>query len=229
MSSEELQALESLKAGVEAQAAFFEEHAELLRRLARCRITNQLNRRFDSSDILQEAFLEYTGRVDAYLANPRVPPVVWLRRLVRQVIYRKTRDNLDAQCRDVRREKYMEDESKINVDVLSASLSSVGHGIANAELHSKVRAVISSMSPNEQEILTLIHYEARTIREAALELDIQLETAKKRYSRAISRLRDICLNDLSTFAATPMPGIPNESPQLPNAIPDMPGLGNPTP
>ena len=207
MSSEELHALERLKAGVEAQAAFFAEHRELLRRLATCRITHQLNRRFDASDILQEAFIEYTGRVGAYLTNPRVPPVVWLRRLVRQVVYRKTRDHLDAQCRDVRREKYMEDESKINVDVLSSSLSSVSQGIATAELHSKIRAVISSMSPNEQEILTLIHYEARTMREAALELDIQHETAKKRYSRAISRLRDICLNDLSTFAATPIPGV----------------------
>ncbi len=42
----------------------------------------------------------------------------------------------------------------------------------------------------ESEILTLVHFESRTVREAAAELNITVEAAKKRYRRAIVRLKN---------------------------------------
>lgn len=192
LNEEERKTLASLQTGESAQAKFFADHRDQLRKLANCRIANQLNRRMDASDIMQEAFIEYSNRVSAFLESPRIPPLVWLRRLVRQIVYRKTRDHLDAQCRDVRREQYMADESGVNIDILSQSFSSVGKGIERQEAHDRIKSVLKTMSNTECEIISLVHYEGRTVREAALELGINFEAAKKRYNRALTRLTSLC-------------------------------------
>lgn len=183
--------------GDTARAAFFEANRESLKQMARFRIDRRLLRRMDDSDMLQEAYIEYCKRINRYLEDPRLPPSVWLRRLVRQVISRKNRNNVDAQCRDLRRETtFQYSSSAVNIEQLSESLTTIGGRLQRLELREKLLEIVTQMSPIEREILVLVHFEDRTIREAALELDINLEAAKKRHRRALNRLREAHEADL---------------------------------
>jgi RNA polymerase sigma-70 factor, ECF subfamily len=200
LSESELAIVDELqRGGKPAQAQFFNEHREVLKQMTKFRLDRRLKRRLDDSDILQDAYIEYCDRIDRYLVQPIIPPVVWLRRLVRQVISRLNRDHVGTQCRDLRRETYEYSSSAVNIAQLSASLSSIGSSLKQIELREKLIGIVSSMSPLEREILTLVHFEERTIREAAIELNINIEAAKKRYRRALNRLREIHESNLQGF------------------------------
>ncbi len=192
--------LDDLRAGGNSACAkFFNDRREELQRMTRFRIDRRLKRRMDDSDILQEAYLEYCNRIKSYLETPQIPPLIWLRRLVRQVISRQNRDHIGTQCRDLRREKYDLSSSAVNIEHLAVSLSSVGSKLNRLELRARLFDIVQSMSPIEREILTLVHFEEMTIREAALELEIGFEAAKKRYRRALNRLRKLHEEELQTF------------------------------
>ncbi len=173
-----------------ALAKYFAQLRGELHQMLRFRIDQRLKRRLDGSDIIQEAFLESCQRLETYLENPQIPPSAWVRRLVRQVLSRTQREHLGTQCRDVRRE-FHNDELITSVDIceLSASMTSPESRLVQGEMRAKLIEVLSSMPMLESEILTLVHFESRTLREAAAELNINLEAAKKRYRRAIIRLK----------------------------------------
>lgn len=198
---EEVDLIRALKSGgPTAHVQFFNLHKEDMKRMTRLRMDRLLSRRIDESDILQEAFIEYCDRVSKYVEDPRVPPVVWLRRLVRQVISRQNRVNLGAKCRDARREIYELSSAKINVHEFAASLSSVHTKLERLEMQDRLVTLINKMPVIEREILALVHFEQRTVRESAAELGINLEAAKKRYRRALNRLRPILEPDAPSLS-----------------------------
>ncbi len=55
------------------------------------------------------------------------------------------------------------------------------------------------MSPIEREILTLVHFENLSLKNAAIELNINYEAAKKRYCRSLDRLRKLQESRLKVF------------------------------
>jgi RNA polymerase sigma-70 factor (ECF subfamily) len=68
------------------------------------RLDRRLQARVDSSDVLQEAFLEAAQRYERYQANPTMPPFLWLRFLVGERLMILHRHHLGVQMRDARRE-----------------------------------------------------------------------------------------------------------------------------
>lgn len=190
LTSGEMLTVSSLARGGErALVQFFESQREDLKRFVRMRIDRRLLRRIDDSDVIQEAFFESTKRVETYLREPKIPPSAWLRRIARQVIARIKRDHLETKCRDVRREAYQASLARVDVDELADSIASPLSMLQRDELHHRLGSIIEKMSPIEREILILVHFEERSIREAAAELDIAIEAAKKRYRRALERLK----------------------------------------
>src|SRR5215467_7999358 len=85
-------------------AELFNRHRERLRRMVRLRLDRRLLGRVDPSDVLQEAYLDVARRADEYLANPTMPPFLWLRFLTAQRLMILHRRHLDAQARGVGRE-----------------------------------------------------------------------------------------------------------------------------
>lgn len=203
LTTREQETLETLKTGGStAQALFFETHRRELKQMTGFRINHQLKRRIDESDIMQQAYIEYCERIEKYLEDPRLPPAIWLRRLVRQVIARQNRDHFGTQCRDLRREQYDLSSVGINVEQLCTSLSSIGARLTQIELRDKLMRIVNSMSPIEREILVLVHFEELTMRDAAIELGINLEAAKKRYRRALNRLRELHAPEFNEFCGS---------------------------
>jgi RNA polymerase sigma-70 factor (ECF subfamily) len=91
-------------ADVEALTALFVQHRERLRQMVRLRLDRRLLGRVDPSDVLQEAYLDIAARADEYLANPAMPPFLWLRFLTAQRLAMLHRQHLGAQARDAGRE-----------------------------------------------------------------------------------------------------------------------------
>ncbi len=183
--------LERLRSGRDrALAEYFLEMHPGLKRMVRFRLDRRLARRIDPSDVVQEAYVEARKRLESYLDSPQTPPAAWVRRLVRQIISRIQRDNLDAKCRDVRREMNATPfVTTTDIEAISASMTPPERKAERSDNRHKLLEILGTMPPLEREILTLVHFEGRTVREAAAELDINLEAAKKRYRRAILRLK----------------------------------------
>lgn len=69
--------LEQLRCGNRrALAALFDQHRERLRRMVELRLDPRLRARLDASDVMQEAFLDVDRDLEAYLADPKLPPLL---------------------------------------------------------------------------------------------------------------------------------------------------------
>src|SRR6476661_6636456 len=68
-----------------ALAALFDGHRERLRRMIRLRLDRRLAGRVDSSDVLQEAYLDVRKRIAEYARDPMAMPFhLWLRLIAGQ-------------------------------------------------------------------------------------------------------------------------------------------------
>ncbi len=109
---------------------------------------------------------------------------------MRQVLSRTQREHLGTQCRDVRRE-FHNDELITSVDIceLSASMTSPESRLVQERCAPSYRSLVFDADAGKAKFLTLVHFESRTLREAAAELNINWKQPKKRYRRAIIRLK----------------------------------------
>src|SRR6516225_9565379 len=101
--SEEL--LKRAEAGdAEAVGELFQRHRERLRRMVQVRIHNRLQGRVDPSDVLQEAYLEFSRSLKDYLRNPEIPFFLWLRFITGRKLQALHRHHLGTKIRDANRE-----------------------------------------------------------------------------------------------------------------------------
>src|SRR5262245_31011002 len=65
------------------------------------RLDPRLRARLDASDVLQEAFLDVARALDAYLADPMLLPLLWLRLQVGRRLTTLHREHLGAKMQEV--------------------------------------------------------------------------------------------------------------------------------
>src|SRR5436309_5856932 len=82
----------------------FDRYRSRLRLMVHLRLDRRVQARVDSSDVLQEAFLEATERYEGYRTNPTMPPFLWLRFLVGQRLVQMHRRHLGVKARAAGRE-----------------------------------------------------------------------------------------------------------------------------
>ncbi len=174
----------------------FAQHRERLRRMVQLRLDRRLNGRVDASDVIQEAYIDATQRFSDYQANPEVSPFVWLRFLTTQKLAQLHRFHLGTQARDAGREVSiyaggrLEASSAALAAKLAGRFSSPSNAANRAELRQQIQDALNSMEEFDREILALRHFEQLDNNETAQVLDIETQTAYKRYVRAIRRLKD---------------------------------------
>ena len=83
-----------------ALGELFGAHRERLRRMVQLRLDRRLQGRIDPSDVIQEAFLDASRRLDEYTADPPMPPFLWLRFLTAQRLVTLHRIHLGVKGRD---------------------------------------------------------------------------------------------------------------------------------
>src|SRR5262249_14860932 len=79
-------------------------HRERLKRMVHLRLSRRLQGRVDDSDVLQEAFLDISGRLPGYAADPKRPVFLWLRHITGLKLAEVHRRHLGTQLRDADRE-----------------------------------------------------------------------------------------------------------------------------
>ena len=85
-------------------AELMTQNRERLRRMVHARLDRRVAGRVDPSDVLQETFLDASRQLRHYLADPPMPPFLWLRFLTGQRLMATHRRHLGAQMRDAKQE-----------------------------------------------------------------------------------------------------------------------------
>src|SRR5689334_8689958 len=83
-----------------ALGQLLERHRPRLRTMVRLRMDRLLQARVDPSDVVQEAFLEASSRLDEFIRNPAVPFYLWLRAITGQQLLTAYRRHCGTQARD---------------------------------------------------------------------------------------------------------------------------------
>ncbi|MDJ0976268.1 MAG: sigma-70 family RNA polymerase sigma factor [Planctomycetota bacterium] len=194
--------LQTLRAADEADrervlGELFEEHRRRLQRMVHLRMDAALRARVGASDVLQEAFVEVSGRVGTYLQDPRMPFFLWLRFLTAQKLVDLYRHHVGTQKRDARKQVRIDRaafpaaSSAVMAEQLVGGLPSPSGTVMREEMCRQVQEGLDRMKPADREVLVMRHFEELTHAEAATELGISEDAASKRYLRALQRLRSI--------------------------------------
>jgi RNA polymerase sigma-70 factor (ECF subfamily) len=190
--------IEALRGGGgRALATLFDRYRDRLRRMVELCLDPRLRGRFDASDVVQEAFLDVAADLDAYLADPRLPPLLWLRLHVGRRLTTLHRRHLGTRMREVGRELSIyhgalpEARSAALASMLLGRHTSPTQAAQRAERILRVQEALNSLDPIDREVLALRHFEQLGRAEAALVLGITQEAGAKRYFRALKRLKDV--------------------------------------
>lgn len=196
--SADLEALrEAGKKRAEVLGALYERHRPRLLKMVRLRMDPKLRTRIDPTDVLQEAFLEISERVDDYLEDPKMPLFVWMRFITAQRLIMLYRHHVDVKKRDVRRQvpidrpAFPQASSAVMARQLVGMLTSPSGRVMQAEAQQQIEGALEQMNPKDREVLVLRHFEQLSNLETAKELEIEESAASKRYLRALQRLREI--------------------------------------
>ena len=183
----------------EALAVLFAQYTPRLIKIVRFRLDPRLARRVSELDVLQDTYLRAAKRIDHFAnADPPFSAFVWFRLLVNQQLSEIYRKHFGAEMRDARKEHSIEGENagrqttsqSLLHFLLATNSKTPSQIISHHEQLDRVEATLHQMSELDQEMIALRHFEELSNSEAAEVLRINAATARKRYVRAIHRLRE---------------------------------------
>jgi RNA polymerase sigma-70 factor, ECF subfamily len=188
--------LDAVRAGEEAAFdRLFARYRPALRSFVAFRLDPRIRARLDPSDIVQETHLEVYRRMDDFLARRPMPFRVWLRKTAYERLLKLRRYHVDAARRAVGRELGLADRSSL---LLAAPMlhgeSSPSQRLARSELVRRVREVLAELSESDRELLLMRNVEELPYRDIACILEIEPAAVRKRYGRALLRLRKLLLD-----------------------------------
>ena len=178
-----------------ALVELFARHRERLRRMVRLRLDRRLQRRIDSSDVLQEAHLEVARRAREYLEQRTMPPYLWFRFLTSQALLALHRHHFGARKRDPAQEVSLRPQgppqaTSISLaEMLLGRLTSPTIAARRAEMQLRLQELLNTMEPLDREVVALRHFEELSNSEVAQVLGLSKTAASNRYLRAMERLK----------------------------------------
>jgi RNA polymerase sigma-70 factor (ECF subfamily) len=179
-----------------AQGALFERHKQRLQRMIELRLDRRLRGRLDASDVIQEAFLEFSRCLSEYFREPELPFYLWLRMITSRKLQALHRRHLGTRRRDAGREVRLHDQPLSQAISKSLAAQLVGHftppsqAAVRAELQLRIQDALTTMEPLDREILSLRHFEQLSNSEIAHVLGISEAAASNRFVRALRRLKE---------------------------------------
>ena len=156
-----------------ALAALFDGYRDRLRRMVELRLDRRLRARLDASDVVQEVFLDVARDLDAYLADPKLSPLLRLRLHVGRRLTTLHRQHLGTRMRDAGLEISLyqgalpEASSAALASILLGRHTSPTQAPERAERLLRVEDALNSLGSIDREVLALIHLEQVGRAEAA--------------------------------------------------------------
>ena len=181
----------------QALGELFHCYRERLRRMVELRMDSRLRTRLDASDVLQEAYLDLASDLDAYRAEPKLQPLLWMRLHVGRRLTMLHRRHLGTRLRDagleisLYREALPQASSAALASMLLGRHTSPTQAAQRAERLLRIQEGLNTLAPIDREVLALKHFEELSRAETAEVLGISPEAAAKRYFRALKRLKEV--------------------------------------
>ena len=159
------------------------------------RLDPRMRSRLDASDVVQEVQLEVTRRMDDFLGRKPMPFHLWVRKTAYEQMLKVQRAHRRRARRSVDREVALPDRSSLLLArPLLAGASSPSQQLAAREFAERVGQAVDELPDTDREILLMRHAEELPYSEIACLLEIGAEAARKRYGRALLRLRAVLKN-----------------------------------
>lgn len=192
-SAETCRLLNEARAGDEqAFNQLIARHRGSLRRFVAARLDPRVQARLDPSDVVQETQLEAFRRIDDYLERRPMPFRVWLRKTAYERLLKLRRFHLDAAQRSVTCELGLPDQSSL---LLARPLLDRGPSpsqqLDRQDLVGRVREALAGLSETDREVLLMRHVDELPYLEIGYILGVEPAAARKRYGRALLRLREV--------------------------------------
>ena len=182
--------------GQAALASLFSTYHSRLERIVGFRLDPRIRGRIDAADVLQEAYLEVSDRLQSFLESTDVSFFVWLRQQTLQALVDVHRREF-RQKRDVNREIRFastgtSDGTSLSIaQFLIDQLTSPSQVVVNAEEMQWLQEALNSMNEVDREVLALRHFEQLGNIQVAEILGLTPTAASNRYLRAAARLSEI--------------------------------------
>jgi RNA polymerase sigma-70 factor (ECF subfamily) len=184
----------------EILAGLFTRYRDRLRAMVHLRLDRRLKARVDPSDVLQETFIEASRRLEEYVGDHSLPVFVWIRSLTARKLVDLHRHHLGAGKRSPAREVSLDrgwgppSQTWAMAERLLGREPSPSQAAVQAEVKARIEAALDRMDEMDREVLALRHFERLSSREAAEVLGIRHDAARKRYLRAVEKLREILVD-----------------------------------
>jgi RNA polymerase sigma-70 factor (ECF subfamily) len=177
-----------------ARGALLENYRNYLELLARLEIGRRLQNKLDTSDLVQETFLEGHRNFSLFRGSSEAEFVNWLRGILAAKVCNLLRHYLGTQGRDVRREKGLEinlDQSSRMLDRgLFAQESSPSQQVVRREQGVLLAEALSRLPKDYREVLVLRHLEELPFPDVAQRMNRSTDSVQKLWVRGLARLRE---------------------------------------
>jgi RNA polymerase sigma-70 factor, ECF subfamily len=173
----------------------FARYRDALHAFVDLHLDPRVRARVDPSDVVQETQLDTFGRLDDFLRRRPMPFRVWLRKTAYERLLKVRRFHRAAR-RAVGREAPQPDRSSLLLarQFLAAG-PSPSQQLAEEEVARRVRAALDRLDEVDREVLLMRNLEGLSYQEVGCLLDVEPAAARKRYGRALLRLRRLLFDE----------------------------------
>ena len=171
--------------------------SDSLHRMVQLRLDKKIQRRVGVSDVVQDALIVASCRLQKYLDAPVMPFRLWLRQIAKDRMIDAYRRHRVSAKRSVDRELDMattrnQDDSKADMlGLLAGTGEAPDENAIREERAQQVQDSIALLPARDSEIILLRHDKSMTNQSISQLLDLSEPAASMRYLRAIRRLREI--------------------------------------
>ncbi|MGQ0633560.1 MAG: sigma-70 family RNA polymerase sigma factor [Planctomycetaceae bacterium] len=176
-----------------ARGVLLENYRNYLELLARVEIGRRLRNKLDTSDVVQETFLEAHRNFPRFRGRNELEFTAWLRRILAGKVANLVRHYVGTQGRDVRREMRLDieiDQSSRALDRgLVAIQSTPSQQVAQREQGVLLAEALAQLPVDYREVVVLRHLEELEFPEVARRMERSVGSVKKLWVRALGNLR----------------------------------------
>ncbi len=183
-----------VKAGnKDALNSLIEQERDYLRRLIDLRLEPGLRVRVDPSDVIQETMIVVSRRIDDFLRRRPTTFRLWVRRKALERIIEARRRHQAAK-RSFKNEFHLSDASSMLLAKRWAA-QTPSQIVQHREEAEQIRRAVQELDEPDREVLLLRHVEVLSNNEIAQVLGVAVETASRRYGRAVRKLAELLLKE----------------------------------
>ncbi|MFN3189984.1 MAG: sigma-70 family RNA polymerase sigma factor [Aureliella sp.] len=186
--------LRNAKAGDEQSLGeLLSSYERYLKLLADVQLGQQLRRKLDASDIVQETFLDAHKAIGRFEGESNEQFVAWLKSILAKRLANTMRHYLGTQARDVRLEARIGqslDQSALSLGTMLASPEiTPSQNIANQEQSQLVAGALSRLPEDYREVIVMRHLEGMTFPEISSAMQRTVNSVEKLWLRGMAKLK----------------------------------------